>query len=106
MKDFKKDLSEIKEDLELLKKAVYKGFEERRLDMTYEIEKTRLEANFNARNIIIILLLLFPFAMCVVFGIGVWKYFEFENQNTQKFIDVKAISDNNSFMSNIIGNKD
>lgn len=104
MQEFKKDLSEIKEDLESLKKAVYKGFEERRLDMTYEIEKMRLEAGFNAKNIILILLLLFPFAMAVVFGFGIYKYFQFETQNTKAYIEVENISDNNSELFNSINN--
>ncbi len=104
MQEFKKDLSEIKEDLESLKKAVYKGFEERRLDMTYEIEKMRLEAGFNAKNIIFILLLLFPFAMAAVFGFCIYKYFEFETQNTKSYIEVENISDNNSELFNLINN--
>jgi hypothetical protein len=76
MKEMKADIQMLKNHLKTLENVVTRGFEERKLEMTYEIEKMRAENGFNARNIIYMLLMLFPFLMCLVFAYGIYKYFQ------------------------------
>lgn len=76
MKELKADIQVVKQNLKILENVVSRGFEERKLEMTYEIEKMRAENGFNARNIIYMLLMLFPFLMCLVFAYGIYKYFQ------------------------------
>ena len=51
MKELKKEVETLKKNLENIESVVSRCFEERKLEMTYEIEKMRYENNFNARNI-------------------------------------------------------
>ena len=49
MKELKKEIEVLKKNLENIEVVVSRCFEERKLDMTYEIEKMRYENNFNAK---------------------------------------------------------
>ena len=75
MKELKKEVEVLKKNLENIEAAVSRCFEERKLEMTYEIEKMRYENNFNAKNITYIILAILPFFMSIVFGYVIYKYF-------------------------------
>lgn len=105
MKELKKEVEVLKKNLENIEAAVSRCFEERKLEMTYEIEKMRYENNFNAKNITYIILAILPFFMSIVFGYVIYKYFEFEKQNTQSYIEVENLSDNNSKLYNTINHR-
>ena len=53
----KNELSALKKSVSSFEEAVSQGFDERNLDMNYEMEKMKYESRFNARNIILLLLI-------------------------------------------------
>lgn len=100
----KSELAAIKKSVSSFEEAVSQGFDERNLDMKYEMEKMKYEARFNARNIILLLLILSAIISQLLFGWAIYRYFEFEKQNTANFVQVESISDNQSILNNNIDN--
>ena len=94
----------IKKSVSSFEEAVSQGFDERNLDMKYEMEKMKYEARFNARNIILLLLILSAIISQLLFGWAIYRYFDFEKQNTANFLQVESISDNQSILNNIDNN--
>ena len=102
IEQLKKDLDSIKKNIGVLGDVVSEGIDERNFDMSYEMEKMKYECGFNFKNTIKLLLILaFLFSQCV-FGFAIYKYFEFEKQNTQKYMEIVNTSDNNSLLFNSI----
>lgn len=102
MNKLKSELDAIKKNVSSFEKVVSQGFDERNLDMEYEMQKMRYEAGFNARNIIFLLLILSTLMSQLLFGWAIYRYFEFENQNTERYIEVQNVSDNNSMVLNSV----
>lgn len=100
----KGELDAIKKSVSSFEKVVSQGFDERNLDIEYEMQKMKYEAGFNARNIILLLLILSALMSQFLFGWAIYRYFEFEKQNTANFVQVESISDNQSILSNNIDN--
>ena len=100
----KSELAAIKKSVSSFEEAVSQGFDERNLDMKYEMEKMKYEARFNARNIILLLLILSAIISQLLFGWAIYRYFDFEKQNTANFLQVESISDNQSILNNIDNN--
>lgn len=104
MKGIDKELEALRDSVAELQNSLKQTFEERRLEMAYEREKMRYECGFNARNIIIIGLLLLALCSPILCGLFIHKYFEFETTNTAHYIEVQNVSDNNAMLySNIAG---
>lgn len=102
IEQLKKDLDSIKKNIGVLGDVVSEGLGERDFDMSYEMEKMKYECGFNFKNTIKILLILsFLFSQCVLV-FAIYKYFEFEKQNTQKYMEIVNTSDNNSLLFNSI----
>lgn len=100
----KSELSAIKKSVSSFEKVVSQGFDERNLDIEYEMQKMKYEAGFNARNIILLLLILSALMSQFLFGWAIYRYFYFEKQNTANFVQVESISDNQSILNNHIDN--
>lgn len=100
----KGELDAIKKSVSSFEKVVSQGFDERNLDIEYEMQKMKYEAGFNARNIILLLLILSALMSQFLFGWAIYRYFEFEKQNTANFVQVESISDNQSILNNNIDN--
>ena len=100
----KGELDAIKKSVSSFEKEVSQGFDERNLDIEYEMQKMKYEAGFNARNIILLLLILSALMSQFLFGWAIYRYFEFEKQNTANFVQVESISDNQSILNNNIDN--
>lgn len=100
----KGELDAIKKSVSYFEKVVSQGFDERNLDIEYEMQKMKYEAGFNARNIILLLLILSALMSQFLFGWAIYRYFEFEKQNTANFVQVESISDNQSILNNNIDN--
>lgn len=100
----KGELDAIKKSVSSFEKVVSQGFDERNLDIEYEMQKMKYEAGFNARNIILLLLILSALMSQFLFGWAIYRYFEFEKQNTANFVQVESISDNQSILNNSIDN--
>lgn len=106
MKDLEKELAELRNSIKQLQNGVEQTFEERKLEMSYEREKMRFEAGFNARNIILVCLLILALCSQILFGMFIYKYFEFEAQNTERYIEVQNVSENHSMLYNSVASKD
>lgn len=100
----KGELDAIKKSVSSFEKVVSQGFDERNLDIEYEMQKMKYEAGFNARNIILLFLILSALMSQFLFGWAIYRYFEFEKQNTANFVQVESISDNQSILNNNIDN--
>lgn len=100
----KSELAAIKKSVSSFEEAVSQGFDERNLDMKYEMEKMKYESRFNARNIILLLLISSAIISQLLFGWAIYRYFDFEKQNTANFVQVESISDNQSILNNNIDN--
>lgn len=100
----KSELAAIKKSVSSFEEAVSQGFDERNLDMKYEMEKMKYESRFNARNIILLLLISSAIISQLLFGWAIYRYFDFEKQNTANFVQVERISDNQSILNNHIDN--
>lgn len=105
MSILKEDLDKLYDQLQMLQNRVEKGFEERRLDMSYEKEKMRYEGGFNARNVILIFVLLIGVMSQVLFGLFIVKYFNFEASNIKQVIEVETFSDDESYSNSFVGNR-
>ena len=101
----KSELAAIKKSVSSFEEAVSQGFDERNLDMKYEMEKMKYESRFNARNIILLLLISSAIISQLLFGWAIYRYFDFEKQNTANFLQVESISDNQSILNNHIDNQ-
>lgn len=101
----KSELAAIKKSVSSFEEAVSQGFDERNLDMKYEMEKMKYESRFNARNIILLLLISSAIISQLLFGWAIYRYFDFEKQNTANFLQVESISDNHSILNNHIDNQ-
>lgn len=100
----KNELAALKKSVSSFEEAVSQGFDERNLDMNYEMEKMKYESRFNARNIILLLLISSAIISQLLFGWAIYRYFDFEKQNTANFVQVESISDNQSILNNHIDN--
>lgn len=101
----KSELAAIKKSVSSFEEAVSQGFDERNLDMKYEMEKMKYESRFNARNIILLLLISSAIISQLLFGWAIYRYFDFEKQNTANFLQVESISDNHSILNKHIDNQ-
>ena len=101
----KGELDAIKKSVSSFEKLVSQGFDERNLDIEYEMQKMKYEAGFNARNIILLLLILSALMSQFLFGWAIYRYFEFEKQNTYQAIEIENLSDNHSTLYNSVANK-
>ena len=101
----KSELAAIKKSVSSFEEAVSQGFDERNLDMKYEMEKMKYESRFNARNIILLLLISSAIISQLLFGWAIYRYFDFEKQNMYQAIEIENVSDNNSTLYNSVANK-
>ena len=106
IEQLKKDLDGIKKNIGVLDSVVNKGIDERAFDMSYEIEKMKYESSFNAKNILLILVICAFILSQFVIAFGIYQYFSFEKQNTQKYMEIVNSSDNNSVLFNSVNNKE
>lgn len=101
-----KELEEIRNCVKSLKNDLQSVLNERRMDMAYEKQKMRYEADFNARNIILIIVLMLGLCSQLLFGLFIWRYFDFEKSNVAGHIEVQNASSDQSFLLNSVANGD
>ena len=101
----KSELAAIKKSISSFEEAVSQGFDERNLDIKYEMEKMKYESRFNARNIILLLLISSAIISQLLIGWTIYRYFDFEKQNMYQVIEIENVSDNNYTLYNRVANK-